>query len=180
MSLHLIRTLTVVLALVIPTVTYAQAAPTIGVGVAIPGGALGEQRNPGPVVRIGVTFGPPTKAAQFRLEGEVAHMRGNGSANSWSNSHFTSIAALANLIVGPRGLAAPYVLLGAGIQRLQATGVQNPYGVTGGLRLGLGVRGHVRQTHGYVEIVSHLNLTDFAAGDFEAGFFFPVVVGVRF
>jgi hypothetical protein len=174
------RTLAVVLCLSIASTAQAQTAATVGVGLAVPGGALGAQRTLGPLARLGVTFGSPTKAIQFRFEGEVARMPGPGGPDAWSSSDFTSVAALANLLVGTRGSTAPYLLLGAGIQQLQATGIKNPYGPTGGLRLGFGVRGRVRRARGYVEAISHLNLSDFAAGDFEPGFFFPVVVGVRF
>jgi len=107
-------------------------------------------------------------------------MPGTGVPGDHTSFNVTSTAVLANLLVGARGITAPYVVLGAGVQSLEVEHVRNPYGLTGGLRAGVGLRARVRETLAYVELIAHLNLTDHGAGDFTAGYFFPVVAGVRF
>jgi hypothetical protein len=161
-------------------VANAQAHVVIGGGFAIPGGPLGANRGLGPLARFSVGFGSPTSARMFRIDGEVAHMLGGGGPSPWSDASLTSFAAIANLISAWPGERAPYLVLGGGFQRLQVSGEPNPYGVTPGLRAGVGTRAPFRRSQLSFEIAAHLNVTDFAAGEYSFGYFFPIIAGLRF
>lgn len=167
-----------------PAVLCAQAvAAIVAGGVANPAGGLGKYRSAGPVVRAGVVFGSPRRVSQWRLELESAWMAGQNRL-PWFDSRdkdLTSVGVFGTLTVGPRSpLWAPYFAIGAGLQRLTASGVQNPYGTTAGFRTGFGLNRRLGHRHAHLELLVHTNLTDHGAGDFQAGYFFPMVAGLRF
>lgn len=156
-----------------------QVLPTVAAGLANPGGAFGERRHVGPLARFGLTFGKPDAARQFRLDAELAHMPGE-EAGAWTRGDMTSQAIIANFIGGARGITAPYLLFGVGLQRLNAENTPNPYGNTLGARVGVGFRSRSRGHLWYVESAAHLNVTDYGSREFNAGYFFPIVAGIRY
>ena len=67
----------VVLLACAPCVLNAQkVTPTVAAGIANPVGGFGEFRSAGPLIRVGVVFGRPTRVSQFRLDLESAWMSG--------------------------------------------------------------------------------------------------------
>lgn len=150
--------------------------------MAIPVGSLGEARTLGPVLRAGLVFGAPTRDFQARLEVEGAWMPGDRGASTLCcrARDFESLGAFGMLAIGPETRIAPYVIIGGGFQWLRVQGVTNPYGTTGGVRGGVGVRGQLRGMLIHLEITPHANLTDFGAGEYDAGVFLPLVAGIRF
>lgn len=157
-----------------------RAGPTVAVGMAVPRGPLGAERGAGPLGRIGLVFGASRAAVQFRIEAERAYMPARGAQTTSQSSSLTSTAVLGNVIVGPRGFTMPYLVVGGGIQWLRAGRLPSIYGATPGVRIGIGLRSRIGSTYPYVELLSHLNLTDFASAEWQAGHFLPVVAGVRF
>lgn len=168
-----------------PLTVNAQAvAPIVAAGVANPGGALGVYRNAGPLVRSGLVFGGPHRVSQLRLEVEYAWMPGQNRRLyrfDARDKDLTSVGIFGTLTIGPSSpLWAPFLAIGAGLQRLTAAGVRNPYGTTIGLRAGLGLNRRLGRRRAFLELMAHGNLTDHAAGDFQMGYFFPIVAGLRF
>lgn len=164
-------------------------AQTVQVGVsgglAVPTGAYGRTRVPGPVVRGSITLGGPQRRVRFRgdLEGAWLLDQADGaSIGSGQQGTIRAVSALAAVVAGPTGgRVAPYVIAAAGVQRLTVKGTSNPYGTTTGVRAGAGLRVRLGRSAIHAEIASHLALTDFATGrDFDIGSYVPLVVGVSF
>ncbi len=55
-----------------------------------------------------------------------------------------------------------------------------PYGAVWGLGTGLGVKIPVRQVALELEVRAHAILSDYRNSDFEASYFYPMRVGLRF
>jgi hypothetical protein len=113
------------------------------------------------------------------MPGRGADAPGGGS----NRGTLRSVGGLASVLVGARGSpkVAPYGLVGFGLERLSVTGVNNPYGTTAALRAGFGVQWRMRTRTMFVEIASHVALTDFATGaEFATGVRVPIAIGVRF
>ena len=173
---------------VTPSHIFAQAV-RLGVagGFAIPTGAYGQTRTAGPLVRGTLTLGGPERRVRFRgdLEGawllDIADGASVGVVSSRQGT-LRAVSALASVLVGPAGgHFTPYLIAGAGAQRLSVEKVRNPYGTVAGVRAGVGIRFRLGRTAVHAEITPHWALTDFGTGrDFEVGSYVPMVVGVSF
>ena len=154
-------------------------------GVAVPTGRYGETRSTGPLVRGTLLLGDPRRHVRLRADVEGAWLLdedGRATAGSSHDGTMRALGAFASVVVGGTGPRfAPYLVAGAGAQRLRVAGVRNPYGTTLGVRAGGGVRWHLGRALLYAEVAAHGALTDFGTGrDFAAGSYVPVVVGVSF
>ena len=173
----------------VPAVGLHAQAIQLGVsgGVAVPVGAWGETRTPGPVVRASATLGAPTRAVRARADLEGAWLfyqadRARGPVGSNQQGDLRALSAVASILVGGTGpRIKPYLVAGLSAQRLTVEGARNPYGTTAGLRIGAGLRWRIGRAELHGEITRHSALTDFATGqDAVGGVYIPIVVGVSF
>ncbi|MEJ7760194.1 MAG: hypothetical protein WKF55_11475 [Gemmatimonadaceae bacterium] len=169
-----------------PDTVVAQAVQ-VGVagGFAIPTGAYGRTRIPGPVVRGSLSVGGPQRRVRLRgdIEGALLLDQADGeSIGSSQEGTIRAVSIFVAAVAGPTGgRLAPYVIAGAGLQRLTVKGTRNPYGTTAGVRAGAGLRFRFGRSAIHAEVTSHLALTDFATGrDFDVGSYVPVVIGISF
>jgi hypothetical protein len=155
-------------------------------GIALPTGAYGRVRGPGPLVRGSLWLSDPQRRLRARGDVEGAwlldRMVDPMRAGSSTEGSLRAVSALVSIVFGGTGPnAAPYLIAGAGPQMLRVTGARNPYGTTLGVRAGAGVRWHVGRAVLHAEVAEHFALTDFGTGrDFGMGSYAPVVVGASF
>jgi len=171
----------VLLAVAATTHLHAQPPePSVGVGFAFARGALGALQAPGPVVRGGLTYGDRDHAhVRLRIDLEATLLPGRTATRGTIRSGSALLSLLVGATAGP--VVSPYGLVAVAVERFALTGARNPYGTTAGLRAGVGVRSRVRSWPVYVEVASHLALTDVGTGrDYAVGLRIPVVMGVAF
>jgi hypothetical protein len=158
--------------------------PHVAAGIAVPTSGLGAARSVGPVVRAAVLVGTPTRRIRLRAGVEAAWMPGEGSGTSLSASQgdLRVFSASGSVVFAARGSGTgPYALLGAGVQRMRASGAANPYGTGGTVHAGVGFRMPVARSMLHVEITPQVMLTDFATGkDFSLGTYWPMSIGLSF
>lgn len=171
-----------------PLKTRAQSVQAgVSGGLAVPTGDYGKTRIPGPLVRGTLTFGGQERRVRPRADIEVAWLLdqaddatvGFGSSRQGT---LRAVSALASIVMGPAGAGfAPYVIAGAGGQRLRVAGSRNPYGTVGGVRGGAGLRFRARRAVVHAEVTLHWALTDFGTGrDFGMATYVPAVIGISF
>jgi hypothetical protein len=156
----------------------------LAAGVAVPAGAYGDTRTPGPVVRGSLTFGARERRVRLRTDVEGAWLLGQLDRAPAGSSRGTlrALGVVGSVLVSAGGAGpAPYASAGVAVQRLAAAGSRNPYGATFGVRAGAGVRWRTGRHAMHAEVTPHLALTDYATGrDFVAGAYVPVTVGFAF
>ncbi len=97
----------------------------LGVGLALPSGALGEEHTLGPLLRGALVFVHANPAWRLRVEGMTASMpaRRSGPDSADASNPVDAISAMTDLMVGvPTGKLQPFVLLGIGLQRFTRAG----------------------------------------------------------
>ena len=173
--------------LAIDGVNAQSVEPSLALGVALPTGGLSAQRTAGPVLRAAVALGDRQRRhVRLRLELEGAWLVGDArraESGSWSAGTFRAVSGLATMVVGATGSpqVAPYLLVGMALQRMAVVGVRNPYGMTIGVRAGVGVQWRVGSRTMFAEVSPHVAATDFGTtSDFSAATYVPVTIGIRF
>jgi len=167
-----------------PLAARAQAVQlAVAGGVAIPTDDYGETRTTGPLVRGTLLLRGPERRVRFRMDAEGAWLldrTDRAITGSSRDGTMRVVSALASVVIGGTGpRIAPYLLAGAGVQRLTVEGTRNPYGRTLGMRAGAGVRWLVGRVEMNAEITPHWALTDFGTGrEFGLGSYVPVAIGV--
>ena len=188
-SVWIPRVVSAFVAAAVPAMTIGAQAPQLEVagGLAVPLGAWGATRTPGPLVRASATLGAPTRVVRFRAEVEGAWLldqidRTPGAVGSSQQGNLRAVSAIGSVLVGgTRAGLAPYVVVGLAAQRLTVAGARNPYGTTAGLRAGAGLRWRFRRVVLHGEVTPHWALTDFGTGrDFGVGAYVPAVIGLSF
>ncbi len=172
----------------VPQRSSAQVAQLgIAGGLAIPTGAYGETRTAGPLIRGMLSLGRPSWVARFRCDFEGAWLldqadRDGPDFGSSRQGTLRAVGVIALVVAGPAGgRLAPYVVAGAGAQRLRVEGVRNPYGLVTGVRAGAGIRARLGRAAVHAEVTPHWALTDFGTGrDFGVGSYVPIAVGISF
>ena len=103
--------------------------------------------------------------------------------SSWSAGTFRTVSGMASMVVGARGTpaVAPYLVVGMGLQTMSVVGVTNPYGLSFGVRGGVGLEWHVGRRTMFAEVSSHAAVTDFGTtSDFSLATYIPLTIGIRF
>jgi hypothetical protein len=148
------------------------AQPSLGVsaGVAVPGGALGVRRTAAPLVAVSALFRSPEHVARFRLDLDAARFWGRtgpGFTGPIDYGDLTVTSLVGHLILGQRGRAGLYNLLGIGMHWMSIPGDQNPYGSVWGVGTGLGAKIPIRRVTLEAELRAHAILSDYGNSDFE-------------
>jgi hypothetical protein len=174
-------------AIAVARVSAQSVERSVALGVAVPTGGLGAFRSLGPLLRGAVTLGNRERRnVRLRLELESAWLVGDekrAPSGSWSAGTFHTVSGLAAMIVGARGTpsAAPYLLLGLGMQQMSVEGAKNPYGLSVGVRAGVGLQWRAGRRTMFGELATHAAATDFGTtSDFSLATYVPVAIGIRF
>jgi hypothetical protein len=161
------------------------AQPSIGMsaGVAVPDGALGARRTAAPYVALSALFRSSRHVARFRVDLDAARFWGRtvpGFSGPIDHGDLTVTSAIGQLVLGQRGSEGFYTLLGIGMHWMSIPRRPNPYGGAPGVGVGLGAKIPIRRVTLEVETRAHAILSDYGNSDFEASYFYPLTVGVRF
>jgi hypothetical protein len=152
-------------------------------GAAIPGGALGARRTAAPYVAVSALFRSAEHVARFRLDLDAARFWGRtvpGFSGPIEHGDLTVASLLGHLILGQRGRAGLYTMFGIGMHWMSIPGRSNPDGNVWGVGVGLGAKIPVRRVTLEAEMRAHAILSDYGNSEFEASYFYPLTVAVRF
>lgn len=152
----------------------AQAVAGSG-GIAVPMGALAEERGVG--FRVQGSVFTPSGRVRADLAGVSFPAADEPGAEAY-RSLSVAINLLPTLVrTGPMRLRA---LAGLSAHWVDVPGVSNPYGTVPGLQLG----GVLERAAGggtlTAEAGLHLIASDYGVGELEGAFFVPVLIGFRF
>ena len=169
------------------TAAAAQSRPEVGIdlGAATLTGAAGEHRSLGAngVLSLGVNTREP--GVGVRAEIAWTHIPGDGTPGDnlgWRYGDFSSRSVRVSVIPTlplPVEPVRVYGVLGAGAYDLRVTDQENPYGITGGINMGFGVRAPFRGAHFVAELQGVMLFTDFGSQEVVLPFYAPLTLGVR-
>lgn len=156
---------------------------SLAVGVAVPTGALGEQRSAGPALRAGLTFGDRQRHdVRLRLELEGAWLLGRApgaSSDPWAARTVQTVSGTASMVLGATGTpaAAPYFVLGMGLQRMSGSlDVTTPRDLIVGVRGGIGLQWQLGRRTMFAEASAHASFIEVL----HWVTYLPVVIGMRY
>ena len=155
----------------------AQARPqlSVGGGVTLPTGDLGDFTDAGWHGQVSLGYRPPLYPVGFRIDGAY-HDLGASSGGA----DFRAISVTGNVVVEAPGLVVrPYLIGGVGLYNTKAGELdgRNNLGVNGGL----GLRFRLMELDAFVEGRYHAAFDAFGANDDErSAQYVPITFGISF
>lgn len=155
----------------------AQARPqlSLGGGVTLPTGDLGEGTDAGWHGQVSLGYRPPLYPVGFRIDGAY-HDLGASSGGA----DFRAISVTGNVVVEAPGLVVrPYLIGGVGLYNSKVATLdgRNNFGVNGGA----GLRFRLMELDAFVEARYHAALGAIGSGDDErAAQYVPITFGIAF
>ena len=165
------------LALAAASTAGAQARPqlSVGGGVTLPTGDLGDVADAGWHGQVSLGYRPPLYPVGFRIDGAY-HDLGASSGGA----DFRAVSVTGNVVVEAPGLVVrPYLIGGVGLYNTKAGQLdgRNNLGVNGGL----GLRFRLMDFDAFVEGRYHAALNAFGEGDDESSAqYVPITFGIAF
>lgn len=155
----------------------AQARPqlSVGGGVTLPTGDLGDGTDAGWHGQVSLGYRPPLYPVGFRIDGAYHDLGASGGG-----ADFRAISVTGNVVAEAPGLVVrPYLIGGVGLYNTKVSGLdgRNSVGVNGGL----GLRFRLMEFDAFVEGRYHAALDAIGSGDDErAAQYVPITFGVSF
>lgn len=155
----------------------AQARPqlSLGGGVTIPTGDLGEGTDAGFNGQVSLGYRPPLYPVGFRIDGQY-----NDLAASNAGADFRAISVTGNVVIEAPGLVVrPYLIGGVGLYNTKVEGLdgRNNVGVNGGV----GLRFRLMDFDAFVEGRYHNAFDAFGIDDDErSAQYVPITFGISF
>lgn len=159
------------------TTAAAQARPqlSVGGGVTLPTGDLGDATDAGWHGQLSLGYRPPLYPVGFRIDGAY-HDLGASSGGA----DFRAISVTGNVVVEAPGLVVrPYLIGGVGLYNTKAGELdgRNNLGVNGGA----GLRFRLMELDAFVEGRYHAAFDAFGSGDDETSAqYVPITFGISF
>ena len=155
----------------------AQARPqlSLGGGVTLPTGDLGEGTDAGWHGQVSLGYRPPLYPVGFRIDGAYHDLGASGLGPD-----FRAISVTGNVVVEAPGLVVrPYLIGGVGLYntKVETLDGRNNLGVNGGA----GLRFRLMEFDAFVEGRYHAAFDAFGAGDDErSAQYVPITFGISF
>ena len=155
----------------------AQARPqlSLGGGVTIPTGDLGDFTDAGWHGQVSLGYRPPLYPVGFRIDGAYTDLGANNVGVD-----FRAVSVTGNVVLEAPGLVVrPYLIGGVGLYNTKVSGLdsRNNLGVNGGA----GLRFRLMDFDAFVESRYHAAFDAFGAGDDErAAQYVPITFGIAF
>jgi len=149
---------------------------SVGGGVAVPTGDLGEAQSAGWHGQVSMGYRPPMYPIGFRVDGLYHDMAGDLSAGQ----NFRTAAVTGNVVLEAPGLAVrPYLIGGVGYYNTKFQGAASRDGV--GLNGGVGLKFRLADIESFVEARYHSAMNAIGPdGNERAAGFVPITFGVSF
>ena len=153
----------------------AQARPqlSVGGGVTLPTGDLGEGADAGWHGQVSLGYRPPLFPLGFRIDGNYNDVGG-------SAADFRAISVTGNVVLEAPGIAVrPYLIGGAGLYNTKVGSLEGRNNL--GLNGGAGLRFRLMDFDAFVEGRYHAALNALGADDDErAAQYIPITFGISF